>query len=405
MARIFISYNRCSLEAVQTLAEDLKASDHEMWFDQSLTGGQRWWDKILASIRECDIFVFTLTPESLESQACTQELNYAGQLGKVILPVLLSDAINVNVLPRSLNEIQFVDYRRQDKQAAFALIKAIKNLPEPVPLPDPLPQPPAVPVSYLSNLKERIDTPQTLNFQEQIALVFDLKDHLREGRSVAEVCDLLARLRQRDDLLAKVGVEIDIALASINDPSSPSPPKRDSSPPITAATELSEIFSVAAIATADAEEPIGLDRAAAETERLLHRVLDHQETWTLEGDDQNYVAVSSDPDSTTTTVSATATFRDGFADSKAEALQALGWNISGNGWKMGLTGGAIYATSGIGALALLSSKVRNYLLSNDATRDWVVTSSRRELATIAGELTLVLQKIAPEAQTVSVKKQ
>jgi hypothetical protein len=212
-------------------------------------------------------------------------------------------------------------------------------------------------------------------------------------------------LRQRDDLLAKVGAEIDLALAGIKEPLSPLPPRRDSSPPIAPVAGLTEVVSVAAIATAEAEEPIGLDHATAETERILHRVLAHQETWTLEGDDQNYVAVSSNPGSATTTVSATATFRDGFADSKAEALQALGWNISGNGWKMGLTGGAIYATSGFGALALLSSKVRNYLLSNAATRDWVVTSSRRELATIAGELTLVLQRIAPEAQTVSVKKQ
>jgi hypothetical protein len=102
MARIFVSYNRHSLDVVKTLAQDLEAAGNHVWFDQALTGGQRWWDNILANIRECEMFVFALTPESLDSHACRQELHYAGQLGKAVLPILLSDNVNVTLLPRAL---------------------------------------------------------------------------------------------------------------------------------------------------------------------------------------------------------------------------------------------------------------------------------------------------------------
>ena len=53
MVRIFISYNRVSLEVVQTVADDLQTAGHEVWFDRSISGGQQWWNEILRRIRNC----------------------------------------------------------------------------------------------------------------------------------------------------------------------------------------------------------------------------------------------------------------------------------------------------------------------------------------------------------------
>ena len=90
MANIFISYNRQSETVVRTLSEDIEALGHTVWFDQELSGGKEWWDQILASVRDCDVFVFVLDPESLESKACKLEYGYAADLDKSILPVLVS---------------------------------------------------------------------------------------------------------------------------------------------------------------------------------------------------------------------------------------------------------------------------------------------------------------------------
>ena len=215
--RVFVSYDRGNVKSVKTLAEELEALGHQVWFDQDLTGGHRWWDSILAQIRECSLFVFALTPESLESHACRKELDYAKRLNREILPILMAEEVNVSLLPRCLAEIQYVDYRRQDRQTAFALIRSINRMPAPAPLPDPLPEAPAAPGSHLGEMKERIDSTGELNIEEQIATVFKLKEEIRVGRSPDEARGLLRRLRERDDLRAKVAKEIEAALAGTED--------------------------------------------------------------------------------------------------------------------------------------------------------------------------------------------
>lgn len=138
------------------------------------------------------------------------------QLGKPILPVLVSDGINLNLLSAPLNEIQVTDYRLRDKGAAFALIKALNATPAAATLPDQLPPAPPVPVSYLGTLKERIDVNGTLSAQEQNLLFLELEDAIDEGRSPAELRELLLSLKRRDDLLAKVATKIDAALKELD---------------------------------------------------------------------------------------------------------------------------------------------------------------------------------------------
>jgi len=217
MRKVFVSYSRNNLEVVTQLVEDLQAVGMTTWHDQTLTGGQRWWDNILANIRDCEIFIFALSPESWESEACRSELAYVCGLGKPILPVLVSDGINLNLLSAPLHEIQVTDYRSRDKGAAFALLKALNAAQACPPLPEPLPPPPAVPVSYLGTLKERIDFNGTLGAQEQNLLFLELEEAMDEGRSPTEVRELLLSLKRRDDLLAKVAVKVDAALKSLDE--------------------------------------------------------------------------------------------------------------------------------------------------------------------------------------------
>jgi hypothetical protein len=217
MRKVFVSYSRTNLDVVTQLVEDLQAVGMTTWHDQTLTGGQRWWDNILANIRDCEIFIFALSTESWESEACRSELAYVCGLGKPILPVLVADGINLNLLSAPLHEIQVTDYRSRDKSAAFALLKALNATPACPPLPEPLPPSPAVPVSYLGTLKERIDFNGTLGAQEQNLLFLELEEAMEEGRSPTEIRELLLSLKRRDDLLAKVAVKVDAALKSLDE--------------------------------------------------------------------------------------------------------------------------------------------------------------------------------------------
>jgi TIR domain len=209
MAKIFISYDRASKDVTEQLVQDLTDDGHEIWFDQHLTGGQKWWDNILSEIRQCEIFVAVLTLESLESRACQRELKYAGDLQRILLPIRLSDKVLPGSLPPALSELQWVDYSLRNIDALKSLQRTLRRLSEPPPLPDPLPAPPPVPISYRCQLIAKIDSDSQLPPQEQRLLVVELREHFRNGDPSKEIMDLLQRIKMRPDLLASVSQDID----------------------------------------------------------------------------------------------------------------------------------------------------------------------------------------------------
>lgn len=228
MGNIFISYNRRSEDITKTLINDIEAIGHTAWYDQELSGGQSWWDQILARVRDCDVFVFVLEPAALNSTACKREYGYAADLGKPILPILVSDGVSANLLPPVLSRIQFVDYRRPDRQAALRLARAFTAVPPATPLPHPLPIPPKVPTSYLGGLTEQVETTSVLSFEQQSALVVDLRRSLRDPETTDDARALLERLRKRHDLFATIAEEIDELVVSPRQ--APSVPPRASVP-------------------------------------------------------------------------------------------------------------------------------------------------------------------------------
>jgi hypothetical protein len=227
MANIFISYNRQSKAVTKVLVEDVEALGHTVWFDQELSGGQAWWDQILSMIRRCDLFVFVLDSAALNSVACKREYGYAADLQKPILPILVSEGISINLLPPALSQIEFVDYRNQDRTAALRLGRAFNAVPPPAPLPDPLPVPPEVPLSYLGSLGAKLETTSLLTFEEQSVLLFDLKRALRDPETADDTRTLLKNFRKRRDLFAGVAEEIDELFEGLRERSSTlgAPPK------------------------------------------------------------------------------------------------------------------------------------------------------------------------------------
>ncbi|WP_207496052.1 toll/interleukin-1 receptor domain-containing protein [Aridibaculum aurantiacum] len=235
--KIFISYSRSTQNEVRMLVKDLEELDHEVWYDNDLSGGQSWWDRILMQIRECDVFLFGLSVEALDSTACIREMKYAEALGKQPFPVLLKQGVSISIIPRYLSHLHYVNYTDpNNKQAALDLHKGLRKLPPSPPLPDPLPEPPAVPISYLDTLKEKIDTPN-LGKNDQAIIVRELRNKLADKEvNKEDVVGLLYRLKKHDDLFASVAVEVDemIKEVSTNTPPKPAPIKehRPHIPPI-----------------------------------------------------------------------------------------------------------------------------------------------------------------------------
>ena len=51
---LFISYTRADRDGIGTLLTDLRALGHAVWMDEELSGGEVWWNEIVAKIRQCD---------------------------------------------------------------------------------------------------------------------------------------------------------------------------------------------------------------------------------------------------------------------------------------------------------------------------------------------------------------
>lgn len=223
--KLFVSYSSRDRDSVKNLAQDLESavktlphqSEFGVWFDQELIGGHDWWNNIISAIYHCDLFIFALTPDSLESAPCKLEYTYASQLNKRILPILLSDGVNPGLLPAELQRLQFVDYRTADKPAYQRLLTSIVNLPAPQPPPDPLPTPPDAPVSPLAQIKAQLESP-SLDLDTQLKLVFQLKQYLSEPDKAAGARELLQQLSHHSDVRAAIAQDIAVILGSTPPP-------------------------------------------------------------------------------------------------------------------------------------------------------------------------------------------
>jgi hypothetical protein len=205
-AKLFVSYARHDEPQVRPLVAGLRQLGYGVWLDEALTGGQAWWDAILAQIRGCDAVLVAVSPAALDSVAVTREYEYAYAVRRSVVPVLVA-AVHLERLPPRLASLQLVDCTT-GAAGAFQLAGALVAMAEAPPLPDPLPQPPPIPLSYLSELSQRVLAP-TLSLDEQLALVARLRGALSKPSERGSALELLQALRERPDLFLAAAQELE----------------------------------------------------------------------------------------------------------------------------------------------------------------------------------------------------
>jgi hypothetical protein len=217
MAKVFVSYSSRDRDRVDELVDDLHTLGHDVWFDQDLKGGQVWWDRILASIRACDVFMSIITPYALQSTPCRYEYTYANDCNRPIIPVLVDPSIKPSHLPALLLERQIVNYSVVDRKALLSLAGAFTHLTAGAPLPDPLPTPPPVPISPLVAINEQLEQLE-LNAKEQAYLLFEIKRYLAHPEFSEEARASLEKMSHHPSLLASIYKEAETLLQT------PAPP-------------------------------------------------------------------------------------------------------------------------------------------------------------------------------------
>lgn len=127
--RVFLSYSRKDGEFVAKLAEALNGPTFEASYDASPHAGKNpelgiaaedeWWKQLERMIAAADAMVFVVSPDSIASKVCDEEILYARTMGKRVIAVLRRE-IDFNKAPPRLAALNVKLRFTDDSEAGFA---------------------------------------------------------------------------------------------------------------------------------------------------------------------------------------------------------------------------------------------------------------------------------------------
>ena len=114
----FISYAREDGAFQVRLTGAMRARGRQVWADADIPTLASWWDEVTAAIDAADVFVFVLSPDSLASAACLEELAFARASAKRIAPIVCRPVEGLPI-PAGLSEPNWVFFPAGDFDRAL----------------------------------------------------------------------------------------------------------------------------------------------------------------------------------------------------------------------------------------------------------------------------------------------
>lgn len=117
---VFISYSRTDSDFARKLNEHLQLNGKTTWFDQeSIASGADFQQEIYKGIEASDNFVFVLSPDSVKSPYCDDEVEYAMKFNKRFVTVLHRET-NPADMHTALAAVQWIDFKGKDFHTAYS---------------------------------------------------------------------------------------------------------------------------------------------------------------------------------------------------------------------------------------------------------------------------------------------
>src|SRR5215468_2642558 len=89
MADVFISYSRKDKPFVEKLHTALVQQGRDAWVDwEDIPLSAAWLQEIYSAIEAADTFLFVISPDSVASEVCREEVEHAVQFNKRLIPVV-----------------------------------------------------------------------------------------------------------------------------------------------------------------------------------------------------------------------------------------------------------------------------------------------------------------------------
>jgi hypothetical protein len=117
--RAFVSYSRDDSQFALKLAADLRADGASVWIDQlDISPGAHWDRAIQEALNTSPIVLVVLSPSSVESTNVQDEVGFAIEERKTLIPILYRDC----VMPMRLRRLQYLDFRH-DLEGGFRKLR------------------------------------------------------------------------------------------------------------------------------------------------------------------------------------------------------------------------------------------------------------------------------------------
>jgi WD40 repeat protein len=114
MSDVFISYSRKDKDFVRQLHDAFAKLHREAWVDwQDIAPTAEWQQEIYAGIESADNFLFVISPDSVVSEACQNEVAHAAKNNKRLVPLLRHSVPDAEI-PKELAKINFVYFAESD---------------------------------------------------------------------------------------------------------------------------------------------------------------------------------------------------------------------------------------------------------------------------------------------------
>jgi len=118
----FFSYSRDDSEFALRLAEDLKTAGANVWLDQmDIPAGQRWDRAVEDALKSCPRLIVILSPASVDSTNVMDEVSFALEEKKTVIPIICKDC----EVPFRLRRVQYVDFRKDYARGLKELLKTL----------------------------------------------------------------------------------------------------------------------------------------------------------------------------------------------------------------------------------------------------------------------------------------
>ena len=116
MFNVFVSYSTTDLSHVEELKLQLAANEVEIFVaEHSVLAGEDLSKEIKEAIARCDLFVLLWSQEARRSDWVPQEIGIADQQGKLIVPLVLEENLQ---LTGFISGLKYIDVTK-DRQLAF----------------------------------------------------------------------------------------------------------------------------------------------------------------------------------------------------------------------------------------------------------------------------------------------